>query len=247
MKPKTTVIVGATSAIAMAMAESLAKKGETLVLVGRNQQRLDMVAAHLKTLGARTTVHTCSNLAEIEPLWARIWTETGGVDSLLVAQGFLPGPTEESGANEVEETFDVNTTGPIIWCQAAAKSMSQAKNTDRDHRTIAVLGSVAGDRGRFKNHIYSAAKAALETYCEGLSLRLDRSVKVCLIKPGITESAMTADVKRGRLMFSAEDVAASALAAMNRGERVSYAPPIWGWVMLIIKLLPRWILKKTKM
>lgn len=211
------------------------------MLVGRTPGRLERVAAHLRALGATAEPRLCSGTAEIEPLWDEVWNKEP-VDQILVAQGFLPGDTGKSGTREIQETFEANTVAPIVWCQAAARSMEA-----RGQGTIAVLGSVAGDRGRYKNHIYSGAKRAVETYCEGLSLKVGPKIKVCLIKPGITESGMTADMPRGILMFSAETVARCAAEAMEKGKLKSYAPPIWKWAMLVIRLLPRWVLRKTKM
>lgn len=223
------------------MAELLAKEKTECVLIGRNAGRLEAVAKHLRILGTRATtlaVKENDNQA-IAAAWPAIQAE-GPVDLLLVAQGMLPGDCALSGGNEVEQTLRTNTVEPIVWCQTAAPDMQVA-----GRGTIAVIGSVAGDRGRLKNHIYSAAKKAVEIYCQGLRLRLAPAVKVCLIKPGITETGMTDNLPPSPLTFPAEIVAAHALRAIRKGKKTCYCPPIWGWVMRAVRNLPDWALRKS--
>lgn len=234
-----TVIVGATSGIAIAIGEQIARSGTDLVVVGRNQARLDAVAAHLRVAGGKASVKVAISLKAIEPAWKEIW-EAGPVACVIIAQGMLPGEGASPSSEKIQETFEANTIGPILWCQAAAASMMR-----QETGTIAVLGSVAGDRGRLKNHIYAGAKSAIETYCEGLTLRVGPKVKVCLIKPGMTDTAMTADLKHGLLMAAPETVAQHVINAIRSGRRKTYAPPIWWLIMNLIKVLPNAILKTT--
>jgi short-subunit dehydrogenase len=236
-------------------------------LVGRNAQRIEEVSAHLETLGNETHIHIVKNSDEIEGAWNKIHAERP-VDILLVAQGMLPESAEGSTYEDIKETFEANTIGPITWCQCAARDMGKelsGRGVTTGHTpritlgtntiphgsaylrkgTIAVIGSVAGDRGRVKNHTYSAAKSAIETYCHGLRLRLLPHVTVTLIKPGITKTAMTRQLPSSPLKFSASQVAKPAVAAIVAGKKSVYCPPIWGFIMTLIKLLPDSVLKKT--
>lgn len=235
------MVVGATSDIALAIMERLfhtETRQIEFVLVGRDQYRLNLVKAHLKILGAVCTTKIVTAPEKIESTWFEIETE-GPTDWLLIAQGILPEHEVDSRLVETQNILAVNTIAPITWCQCAAASM--ATRIGR----IAVIGSVAGDRGRLKNHIYAASKRALETYCEGLALRIGPQVKVCLIKPGITATAMTANLKHGLLTSTPEKVAKAALNGIKKGRLKTYAPASWAFIMAIIQNLPAWVLRKT--
>src|SRR5690606_24074454 len=107
--------------------------------------------------------------------------------------------------------------------------------------TLAVIGSVAGDRGRKSNYVYGAAKGLVTRYVQGLQHRLAYTgVKVVLIKPGPTDTPMTAGLKlKGARPAPVEDVAVCIVEGIARGKAVVYAPAKWQWIMMIIRHLPR--------
>ena len=106
--------------------------------------------------------------------------------------------------------------------------------------TIAVIGSVAGDRGRKSNYVYGAAKGLVDRYLQGLQHRLALTpVRVVRIKPGPTDTPMTADLKaQGRRMASVEQVAQDIVRGVARGQEVVYTPGIWRWIMLVVRHIP---------
>lgn len=106
----------------------------------------------------------------------------------------------------------MNAVSPALFAEAFAELLARA-----GRGTLAIIGSVAGDRGRKANYTYGAAKGFIERYTEGLQYRLAGSgVAVVLVKPGPTDTPMAAPMKtRGGRPASVEEVA----RATVRGDR----------------------------
>lgn len=243
------ILVGATSAIAQALAEKLVEQNWGIVLTGRNLDRTEAVAQHLRIKFERGTNHVQAVVGSPTEIWE---AHRHNCQLVVIAAGYLPEDPEKTTHEETQTTFQANTLLPIEWCQLAAD-----RETGMTFGTICVVGSVAGDRGRASNHIYGAAKAAVETYCLGLAHRLALRRKeqfrpwsgpqICLVKPGFTRSPMTANLPDSPLMASPETTAASILTAIKRKKTVAYCPGFWRLIMLVVKLLPKKILWKTKL
>jgi short-subunit dehydrogenase len=111
--------------------------------------------------------------------------------------------------------------------------------------TVAVIGSVAGDRGRKSNYVYGAAKGLVDRYLQGLRHRFAGSgVKIAVIKPGPTDTPMTAHLKGSTKLASVEAVARDIVDALARGKEVVYVPGKWRVIMLIIRHLPGFVFNK---
>jgi len=112
--------------------------------------------------------------------------------------------------------------------------------------TIALIGSVAGDRGRKSNYVYGAAKGLVTRYAQGLQHRFAGSgVKVVLVKPGPTDTPMTAHLKgQGAKLAPVESVAGQIVDGIAAGKAVVYAPGKWWLVMMIIRHLPAFVFNK---
>ena len=114
--------------------------------------------------------------------------------------------------------------------------------------TIAVISSVAGDRGRASNYVYGSAKACLNVYLQGLRHRLSGSgVNVLTVKPGFVDTPMTETFEKGPLWASPEQVAWDIRRAIARRRTVIYTPWFWRWIMLIIRLVPTPVFHRTKL
>jgi short-subunit dehydrogenase len=112
--------------------------------------------------------------------------------------------------------------------------------------SLVLIGSVAGDRGRKSNYVYGAAKGLVARYAEGLQHRFaGTGVKVILIKPGPTDTPMTAHLARkGARLAPVEGVAADILDAIDHGRSVAYVPAKWRLIMLVIRHLPRFLFNR---
>jgi short-subunit dehydrogenase len=113
---------------------------------------------------------------------------------------------------------------------------------------LAVISSVAGDRGRGSNYVYGAAKGAVSLFAQGQRNRLSKSgVTVVTIKPGFVDTPMTAHLKKNPLFASPAVVGRRIYAAMLKGESVVYVPWFWQWIMLLIRSIPESIFKKLSL
>lgn len=243
----TIVIVGATSAIAEHCARLWVQRGAGhLVLVGRDAERTGHVAADLRVRGpqARIDVVTADLLdpAGIQGMAQGILA-TGNVPAIvLIAHGSLPDQAAcQQDLAAAAEAMRVNAISPALVAEAFAGPM-QAAGRGR----IAIIGSVAGDRGRKSNYVYGAAKGLVTRYAQGLQHRLAATpVKVTLVKPGPTDTPMTARMKaQGAKLASVDAVAAAIVDGIARGAPVVYAPAKWALIMMIIRHLPRFVFNK---
>lgn len=247
MKPKKRIaIIGATSAIAEQCARLWARENPSeIVLVGRNQERVERVASDLKVRAPNTTITSLQvdflDPNQIQALVNQLYS-AGNVDIALVAHGSLPSQEIcQIDLNLCRETLDVNGISPVLFAEAFAMHMQKANSG-----TLAVIGSVAGDRGRKSNYVYGAAKGLVTRYTQGLQHRLaNTDVKVVLIKPGPTDTPMTTHLKQsGAKLATASHVANEIVRSIETGQMVVYTPQKWSAIMMIIRHLPYFVFKR---
>ena len=240
------LIIGATSAIAEATARIFAQAGDHLFLVGRNQALLDAVAADLKVRGSPvvvTYVMDANDFAAHVPMLEAVHHALGNLDTVLIAHGTLSDQQacQQSVALTMEE-IKTNALSVIALLTHIANWFEQQKKG-----TIAVISSVAGERGRQSNYVYGSAKAMVTAFMSGLRQRLHKSgVSVVTIKPGFVDTPMTANLDLpGLLTASAESVAREIQRAIIRGKDVVYTPWFWSPIMQLIRGIPERTFKKT--
>jgi decaprenylphospho-beta-D-erythro-pentofuranosid-2-ulose 2-reductase len=241
---KNLLIVGATSAIAQATAACFAAEGAHLFLVGRNAGKLAAVADDLRVRGA-TAVETftldVNAIERHDEMLDAAMKALGSLDAVLIAHGTLS--NQEACEAFVEETlkeWSTNFTSTIALLTLLANRFEQQR-----HGTIAVISSVAGDRGRQSSYVYGAAKAAISTFLQGLRGRMSKAnVKVITIKPGTVDTPMTAHLKKGMLFARPERVGVDIHRAMERGTDIIYTPAYWRIIMAIVKVIPERVMKK---
>jgi decaprenylphospho-beta-D-erythro-pentofuranosid-2-ulose 2-reductase len=245
---KNILIVGATSAIATACARRWATQGACLFLVGRNGDRLQQVADDLVARGAKRAAcyqldinATDQHAAMLE----RCQAELSSIDIVLVAPGTLPDQAQcQADAAVAMQEFNTNVTS-IIGLLTPIANLIEAQR----HGTIAVISSVAGDRGRPSNYLYGSAKAALSAFCEGLNARLFKAgAHVVTIKPGFVSTPMTEGLPLpGPLVATPDKVAGDITRAIEKNKDVLYTPWFWSLIMLIIRSVPKFIFKRASL
>jgi short-subunit dehydrogenase len=245
--PKRIAILGAASAIAEEAARIWAAHGAHLVLVGRNAERLDAIAADLRARGAAKAEALVADCAEVDPTseLSRIVEILGGLDVVLLAYGVLGDQTRlERDPTATADLLRTNFTSAAAWCQAVAAVLE-----DQRAGALLVVGSVAGDRGRGSNYVYGASKAGLGVLVEGIAHRLARvGARAVLIKPGFVDTPMTAGVARkGPLWARPETVARLIVASADRGGPVVYAPAFWRAIMFVVRNVPSAIFHRTRL
>lgn len=243
---KKIVIVGATSAIAEHCARLwLEKQPADMTLVGRDARRIERVATDLKVRSPESEIRNVqAGFLDPEAIEATVENivQSGDVDVVLIAHGSLPEQVDcQDDLKACREALDVNGVSPVLYAEAFAKQMAKA-----NHGTIALIGSVAGDRGRKSNYVYGAAKGLVTRYAQGLQHRFAGSgVKVVLIKPGPTDTPMTAHLKgKGAKLASVESVAKQIVEGVEAGKLVIYAPGKWWLIMMVIRHLPALVFNK---
>jgi short-subunit dehydrogenase len=241
------LIVGATSAIAEATARIYAAKGARLFLVARNAQRLDAVAADLRTRGAaavETEAMDANAFDRHRALVERADQALGGIDLALIAHGTLP------DQKACERSFELIRTELETNCLSTLSLLTHLANLlePRGTGTLAVISSVAGDRGRQSNYVYGTAKGAVSLFLQGLRNRLSRSgVRVLTIKPGFVDTPMTADFPKGALWAKPEQIASGIERAVEKGRDIVYLPGFWRLIMLVIRAIPEGIFKRLSL
>lgn len=240
------VIVGATSAMAEHCARLwLAQQVCEVLLLGRDLAKTERVADDLRVRAPQSQVtamqadfHDPATIAR----QANAICASGAVDIVLIAHGSLPDQANcQADLVDNQEALIVNGVSPVLFAEAFVVHMAAA-----NRGTLGVIGSVAGDRGRKSNYVYGAAKGLVTRYVQGLQHRLAAtSVRVVLIKPGPTDTPMTAHLKQeGSKLASVEKVASDIVSGMRKGQRTVYAPGKWSVIMMIIRHLPYFIFKK---
>ena len=240
---RSVVVIGATSAIAEHCCRLWVRGGPVeLILVARNATHAERIASDLRARSgqAEVSVETLDFLSTpaIAAAVTR-WTAQSPVDIALIAHGVLsPQQPCQDDIERARRSIEVNGLSPVLFAEAFAGAMSRI-----GRGTIGMIGSVAGDRGRRANYVYGASKALMDRYAQGLQHRFAGSgVTVVLIKPGPTDTPMTAHYKaQGRRLASVELVARGTVDALERGTPVAYLPRRWKFIMFVARALPDFI------
>lgn len=241
------IIFGATSAIAEATAIELGLKypAATFYLFARNQERLNLVASNLKTRTNTKTIEYVYDLSDIttHDSVAKIFQDIK-IDICFLAYGILgEQKIAESNVSHALDIINSNFTSAISLLSHMANLMEQ-----KSHGTIAVISSVAGDRGRQSNYFYGASKGALSIFLSGLRNRLSKkNVHVMTIKPGFVDTPMTKDFKKGLLFVKPQKIGKDIITGIEKQKNVLYTPFFWRYIMLIIIHIPERIFKKLSL
>jgi len=241
---KKILVLGATSAIAEHSTRIWAGRGDTLYLVARNKERLNAIAVDLKVRSASQIYTYCTDLNHVEShatLLDKVEAAMAGIDTVLIAHGTLS--NQKACEQSVKETLAEIKTNALSTISLLTHVANRFEANQAG--TIAVISSVAGDRGRASNYVYGSAKAMVTAFTSGLRQRLHKSnVAVVTIKPGFVDTPMTAEFKKGLLWAKPAAVAAKIVKAIDAKKCEVYVPAFWWAVMAVIKLLPRTFFKK---
>jgi NAD(P)-dependent dehydrogenase (short-subunit alcohol dehydrogenase family) len=242
------VALGALSAIGEATLRLYAAEGARIVVAGRSECRLKVVARDLEVRGAASVVIWTLDLARPEDAGAelsRMAASIGGLDGLMLFYGALGDHAKaEHDRDEARHILSTNFTSAAEWCLAAAALIERQR-----HGALVVVGSVAGDRGRQSNYIYGAAKGGLGLLVQGLAHRLSRSGgRAVLVKPGFVDTPMTAGIAKGGPLWASPAAVAAIIKRAAAGSRpVVYAPGFWRWIMLAVRSVPAPVFHKTRL
>lgn len=244
------VIFGASSAIAIACARQWVAQGASLFLVARNADRLGVLIQDLsvRKSDGQTIAGASADLAQLDThaaLFAEAQAAIGPIDTVLVAHGSLPDQTAcQDSVPDVLAEINTNGLSAISLATLAAQRIEA-----NGGGTVAVISSVAGDRGRGSNYVYGAAKGLVSLYLEGMRNRFAKSkVHVLTIKPGFVDTPMTAHIeKKGALWAKSEQVGAAIVRGVAKRSDTIYVPGFWRPIMFVIRHIPERIFKKMSL
>lgn len=245
--PRKILVLGATSGIAEATCRIWAAQGASLFLVARNAEKLAAVAADLRTRGASyidTAVADLDDTDQHPALLSHAINSLTGMDIAYLAYGILGDQTEaEQDFNTAAQIIHTNFMAPVSLLTWLANFCVQ-----RHAGTLAVISSVAGDRGRKSNYLYGSSKAGLSAFLGGLRNRIDREgVTVLTIKPGPVKTAMTAGMPKSEKFADVDSVAESIVSAIDKQKSTLYVPFQWQPIMFVIRNIPERIFKKLNL
>jgi len=238
------LIIGATSAIAESCAKIWSSRGESIFLVAKNKEKLDLLETNLKNQGSKdisSFLMDVNNLEDHKKMFDEAENKLKEINIVLIAHGTLSDQDEcEKDVNKTIEEIKTNAISTIALLTEISNRFANNKSG-----IIAVISSVSGDRGRASNYVYGSAKAMVSTFTSGLRQRLNKyNVSVVTIKPGFVDTPMTKNMKKGLLWAKPSAVAAKIVSGIENRKDEIYVPSFWRVIMFFIKLIPNFVFKK---
>ena len=235
--PQTALILGASSMLGRALALEYAALGWRIVLCGRDVEELKRCAADLaiRTSAAVDTISVdLTDGPSIDKCAVEILTKGLPRVTIFVA-GAIDGAAEAPYDPVIMRNLHtINYMGVAHLVGALLPALKAASGS-----TIAFISSVAGDRGRRSNFVYGAAKAALNTYCQGLRALLPpNAVSILTVKLGYLDTRMAYGLAPSRLMCSPGYAAKVIRRSIERRRMVVYVPWFWHWICLVVRVIP---------
>jgi len=243
--PQSVLVLGGSSELARAILRRLvARRARTVILAGRDPERLKEAAAELSTLGAEvveTLPFEATDTASHRGLIDDVFGRHHDIDLVLFAFGTLGMPERDAtDALRAAEVAAVNFVGSVSAGIAVAGHLRR-----QGHGTLIALSSVAGVRVRPSNFVYGSSKAGMDAFFQGLRYHLEGTgARVVVVRPGFVATRMTAGLKPAPFATTPEDVAECVVRGLETGEDLVWAPPVLRWVMAAVKLLPRAVFRR---
>jgi short-subunit dehydrogenase len=244
MPSKTILITGASGGIGAALARAHAGDGVTLLLWGRDQSRLDQVAAECRVLGA-VCVTEALDLRDFAKLTARLAVADAQTPiDLAIFNAGLGGSAPDDAITETPDaaqaTAEVNFVSPVIGAHLIATAMAK-----RGGGRIVLIGSIAESFPLPMAPTYAATKAGLAMFAESLSIRMAKHrVGVTLVSPGFIDTPMSRQVTEPKpFLMSADDAARIITRKIAKGARRIVVPWQFSVIRGFTRLLPRALLR----
>jgi decaprenylphospho-beta-D-erythro-pentofuranosid-2-ulose 2-reductase len=243
-KPQSILLLGGASDMGLAVVEEFLTRGPArVVLAARPGEELSSAVGRMEAAGASTveTVGFDATDFDAHPaVFDEIWAG-GDIDMAVVAFGVL-------GDNEVQWTdqkqavlaAQVNYTGAVSVGVLLSNRMKA-----QGHGQIVVFSSVAGEMVRRSNFVYGSTKAGVDGFYRMLGEALrGTGVKVLTVRPGQVRTNMTAGLDDAPLTVDKTDAAKAVAAGVDGGKPVIWIHPLFRPIMLILKNLPQFIVRR---
>jgi len=241
-----TVLLGGTKGMGRALARELASRGDALFLLGRDLEDLrrsahDLESRHPSDRRVGTGLCDLEDPDTFATALATAREQLGGLDTVIVTAGmFARQERLEEEPAFTARLLAVNFANTVLFCEEARKQLMRDGGG-----TLCAFSSVAGDRARKPVVLYGASKAGLSAYLEGLDHRFrDQGLVTVCVKPGFVKTGMTAGLDPPPFAGEPEGVAKDVVRAIERRKPVVYTPGMWRLVMLVIRNLPRFLMRR---
>jgi NAD(P)-dependent dehydrogenase (short-subunit alcohol dehydrogenase family) len=238
--------LGATRGMGRALARRMVERGDRLVLLGRDEMELERSARDLElrsATGEGIPAFLCDldDVVTFDEALQKAEDHLGGLEVVVVTAGMFATQDQlEASPLLALRLLSVNFAQTVAFCEAARRRL-----LERGGGTLCVFSSVAGERGRKPVVLYGASKAGLTRYLEGLDHRFRaHGLRTVCVKPGFVKTGMTAALPAPPFAGEPDAVAKLVLRAIDRGAPVVYAPRIWSLIMFVIRLLPRYVMRR---
>ncbi len=236
------LIIGATSSVAGELARLYLAQGDQLYLLARNEQKL---APLLREWGSSVLGSACLDFEELDAN-AQVIEEAyaccGWFDLIVIAHGYLGDQMKsETHFEEAYRQISVNYLSVVAQLVALTKQFETFPNRSAQ---VAVISSVAGDRGRPRNYTYGSAKGALTLYLQGLRSRYWGRIHWTTIKLGPVDSPMTVDHEKNVFFTTSPQAAQGIQRAIHRKRAEVYVPWRWSSIMTLVRMLPEPLFQK---
>lgn len=238
-------ILGGTRGMGRALSRQLAERGVAICVLGNEPDDLERTAVDLRVRGPAAKVFTAvcdlGDCNTFEPALNAASAAMNGIDTVIVTAALFATQDQlEADTERAITLLTLNVANTIGFCEYARKRLLAGGGG-----TLCVFSSVAGERGRKPVILYGAGKAALTAYMEGLDHKFrSQGLRAITVKPGFVKTGMTAGLKPPPFAGEPEGVAKLVLRAIDRGTPVVYAPGMWALVMLVIRWLPRFVMRR---
>lgn len=245
--PQSVLVLGGGSEIGLAVVRRLvARRARTVVLAGREPERLKPAADELLGLGATTVDVVAFDALEVaghDRFIDEVFDRHGDLDLVLLAFGVLGDQEEaERDTGAALEVVSTNFLGAVSVALPVARRLRA-----QGHGTLVVLSSVAGERARRANFVYGSSKAGLDAFAQGLGDSLvGTGARVMVVRPGFVHTKMTAGRPPAPLSTTPDAVADVVVRGLETGAEVVWAPPVLRFVMSGMRHLPRSLFRRFK-
>jgi decaprenylphospho-beta-D-erythro-pentofuranosid-2-ulose 2-reductase len=244
----TILALGASSAIVFETLRPFATEHASIIMVGRSREKLEVLAQDLTARGAHSVdiiLNDLSTVGSAAKLLEQVQAVGKDIDIVYLGYGTLP--EQEAvfrDAQQRAELFQTNLLSAMDHVCLWYDYFIAAKRPG----TLAVISSVAGDKGRGSNFLYGATKAGLDAFLSGVrNIGYKHGISVMTIKPGFVDSPMTAHVPKNLLFVSAAQAGAIIHKAIKRRTDIVYVPWFWRFILFLIKMLPESIFKRLSL
>lgn len=240
------LVLGGASGMGRSIARILAERGDAVAILGIDPPELERSVADLRARrpGEAPVVHVECDLERPETFAASLDAADealGGFDTVVVTAAMFGSREKlDEDIDFARRLLTVNYANTVVFCEHVRKRLLA-----RGGGRLVAFSSVAGDRGRKPVGLYGSSKAGLSVYLEALDHAYhDAGLDVTCVKPGFVKTGMTAGLKPPPFAGEPDAVARDVVRAMDRKKPVVYAPAIWALVMLVIRNLPRFVMRK---